>query len=163
MPQSVLAAFDPQDQEAAESFIEQMGMSAESDGLPRIAGRMWGFFIIHGGPCSFAELAQRLQVSRGSVSTNARILRDLGILQRVALPGDRQDYYELSERPYDKLLHGYVQRMKRMHENADKASAGIAASQLATQQRLAELRRFYHSAVVATEELINTLQETQAE
>ena len=144
---------------AAEEFIESMGLSAEADGLPRIAGRMWGLFVIEGGPCSFAELAQRLQVSRGSISTNARLLRMLGILQRVSLPGDRQDYYRLAESPYDSLLQGYVERMRNTLGNAQRAAALLPKDLQETQQRLQNMHQFYQSAVQATEQLIERLRQ----
>jgi len=138
-------------------FIEYMGMSAEADGLPRIAGRIWGFFIIHDGPCSFGQLAERLTVSRGSISTNARILRDLGIIERITLPGDRQDYYRLAERPYDRLLVGYVERMKTTLRQVQKTLTKLPTDTGGAIDRLNEMQQFYDSAVVTTEELIETL------
>lgn len=143
--------------QAIEEFVERMGLSAESDGLPRIAGRMWGFFIIYGGPCSFAELAEKLQVSRGSISTNARILRDLGIIERVTRPGDRQDYYQLAENPYDRMLEGYVERMRLSVKNVEKALAALPAGWNNTELRLKEMHRFYDAAVKTTEGLIQEL------
>lgn len=146
--------------QAIEAFVERMGLSAESDGLPRIAGRMWGFFIIHGGPCSFAELADKLQVSRGSISTNARLLRDLGIIERIARPGDRQDYYQLSENPYDRLLEGYVNRMRQTMANVERTLDALPTGWQDTAQRLNDMQRFYDAAVSTTEGLIQELRNT---
>lgn len=148
---------DRNSHQAADAFIERMGLSAEADGLPRIAGRMWGFFIIHGGPCSFAELAERLQVSRGSISTNARILRDLGILERVAKAGDRQDYYQLSNEPYTRMLEGYAARMRDTVHSAHQAASDLPTEWIEAKQRLADMQVFYTSAVTTTEQLINEL------
>lgn len=144
---------------AADEFIESMGLSAEADGIPRIAGRMWGYFVIEGGPCSFAQLAERLQVSRGSISTNARLLRDLGILERVSLPGDRQDYYRLADQPYDALLQGYVERIRIRVRNAEKALRELPADLPGVHQRLHSMQRFHQSAVDSTEALIAELRE----
>ncbi len=149
----------PAAQAAAQDFIESMGLSAEADGLPRIAGRMWGYFIVRDGPFSLAELAESLQVSRGSISTNARILRDLGVLERISRPGDRQDYYQLADRPYDRLLLGYVERMRRTASHAARAQQSLPSSWQGAQNRLAEMRRFHHAAVVTTEKLIQQLRE----
>lgn len=143
--------------QAAVEFIENMGLSAEADGLPRIAGRMWGFFVIQGGPCSFAEVADMLQVSRGSVSTNARLLRALGILQRVSRPGDRQDYYQLSDNPYESLLSGYVERMSSSGSNAEAALSRLPAGHGAAKQRLREMRNFYRTATTWTQQLIDDM------
>lgn len=145
--------------ESADEFIESMGLSAEADGLPRIAGRMWGLFIIEDGPFSLCELAERLQVSRGSVSTNGRLLRSLGILERISRPGDRQDYYRLAESPYDSLLLGYVERMRGTQRNVERAQSRLPDSWQGAHQRLENMRRFHQSAVSATETLIAQLRD----
>ncbi|MGJ8670937.1 MAG: GbsR/MarR family transcriptional regulator [Oceanococcus sp.] len=144
---------------AAADFIERMGLSLEGDGLPRIAGRMWGFFIINGGPCSFADLAQRLQVSRGSVSTNARLLRSLGILQRVARPGDRQDYYQLAENPYESLLSGYIERVNGTCANAETALKQLPPSYKQAKQRLRDMHDFYSTVSLRTQELVDDMRQ----
>ncbi len=139
---------------AAGHFIEHMGLTAEEDGLPRIAGRMWGYFIVHGGPCSFADLAEQLAVSRGSISTNARILRDRGILERVAMPGDRQDYYQLTDKPFDRMMRVYLQRMRRTRAQASELKASLPQALRGPQDRLDDMIRFYDRAASAFETII---------
>ena len=53
-------------------FVERMGLTLEGEGLPRIAGRLFGFLLVHPEAYSLDELAERLQVSKASISTNAR-------------------------------------------------------------------------------------------
>lgn len=149
--------------QAIEDFIEQMGLSAEMDGWTRIAGRMWGFFIVHGGPCSFAELAEKLQVSRGSISTNARMLRELGIIDRVSMPGDRQDYYRLADHPYPRMLQGYVNRMRSTVQRVERLQKALPDEWNDTQARLREMHHFHDAAVSTTEELIHKLTENKSE
>lgn len=134
-------------QSVIETFIERMGLSIEADGLPRIAGRMMGFFVIHGGPMSFAEIAERLQVSRGSVSTNARLLAGLGVIERVSLPGDRQDYYQLRERPYVRLIEGHIQRQQAMEVLVREVREQIPVSSKPMRARLRELHGFHKTTV----------------
>ena len=55
-------------------FIEKTGLTAQADGLPRIAGRVFGMLIYDGDVVSFGDLATKLQVSRASISTSIRIL-----------------------------------------------------------------------------------------
>ncbi|REJ76487.1 MAG: transcriptional regulator [Acidobacteria bacterium] len=82
-----------------------MGLFAEEDGLPRIAGRIWGLMMLAEEPLHFDEIAERLQVSRASVSTNTRRLLDLHILERVTKCGDRRDYWQLNSGPaFDTLV-----------------------------------------------------------
>ncbi len=142
-------------------FIEQMGLSAQQDGLPRIAGRLVGHFIIHGGPLSLAQLAEALQVSRASISTNARLLTDLGILERIAKPGDRQDYYQLTRYPFTRLMEGYLRRMRAIEGIVTEAREAIPETAAPTHQRLQEMQRFYHEAITSTEDLLRRLAEEE--
>ena len=80
-----------------EQFIEQIGLVAQGEGMPRIAGRLMGLMVFDGKPRSFGELATELKVSRGSISTNARMLEERGIIERLGIAGDRQDYFPLAE------------------------------------------------------------------
>lgn len=135
-----------------ERFIEQLANHAESDGLPRISGRIMAYFVINGGPYSFSEIAKNLEISRGSASTNTRLLRDLGILERYQKPGSRQDYYVLAVRPYERLLKGYIERMENSVLNIqqlfDSANEDLTDS---ASSRLGELKDFYQSTIKATQ------------
>src|SRR5690606_4824998 len=77
-----------------ETFVERMGRHFESEGIPRIGGRLYGFLLLRAEPCSLDALADELRVSKTSVSTNARMLEQWGMIVRVTRPGDRRDYYE---------------------------------------------------------------------
>ena len=74
-------------------FVENMGMIMERYGIARIGGRIMGLFMVNDDPLSLDEIAQLLNVSRASVSTNLRISEMSGMAARVSLPGDRRDYY----------------------------------------------------------------------
>jgi DNA-binding transcriptional regulator GbsR (MarR family) len=139
--------------EATATFIERMGISLQEDGWPRIAGRMLAFFVAHGGPFSFTEIAERLRVSRASVSTNARLLRGMGLIERVGRAGDRQDYYRLAEDPYAGLLDGYIARMRHRREVVDQARDRLPATAGESRRRIAALGQFYEAAIESTEAL----------
>ena len=57
-----------------------MGVALESDGLPRIAGRIFGLLLVSEDARSLDDLAAELRVSKGSVSTNARLLEQRGLV-----------------------------------------------------------------------------------
>lgn len=145
------------DQQAISAFIERMGLSAQGDGLPRIAGRILGYFIIHGGPTSLSNLAEALQVSRASISTNARMLRELGVLEATAVPGDRQDYYQLAPRHYLRVLEGYVERMGVLGKSLATAESEISDANVDVHARLADMHRFVDTARAQTRDLIEQL------
>lgn len=129
---------------AAVEFVERMGVLAQSDGLPRIAGRLMGLMVLERGPLAFGELAECLQVSRGSISTNARLLEGMGVLERVAKPGERGDYFQLANDPYHALIEGARDRAakgERATRSAREALNGDVPP--AVRDRLDELARFY--------------------
>jgi len=135
-----------------ERFIEQMGIVAQGDGLPRIAGRMMGLMIFDGRPYSFSELATELQVSRGSVSTNARILEQMGILERTAVPGERQDYFQLADAPFEAVLSGALARSRKARQIVlNTAEALRAKGQSGPKGRLEEYGAFYSTIIDALE------------
>lgn len=85
-------------------FIEKIGVMAQGDGLPRIAGRLLGLLIWDGHAISFGDLAIKLQVSRASISSATRILEERRLIKRTAKPGDRQDYLQIADKPYIKMM-----------------------------------------------------------
>src|SRR3546814_5030306 len=97
---------------AGEKFIEQMGLLSQVDGAPRIAGRILGLLLLEGRPLALHEIAERLQVSKASASTNARLLAGRDILRLRAQPGDRQDYYEFATGNEYRFLEAIGARMR---------------------------------------------------
>ncbi len=124
-------------------FIEQLGLIGEADGLPRISGRILGLLVIYGGPISFAEIAERLQISRSSVSTNTRLLEHFGVIERVARPGERQDYFSLAPDPYYRLMTGIAERKRRARTIVDKTKEALPPDWGDAKKRLASLSAFY--------------------
>lgn len=137
-------------------FIEGMGILAQADGLPRIAGRLMGLLVLEGGPLAFGELANRLEVSRGSISSNARLLEGMGILERIARPGERGDFFQLAPDPYARLLDGIKERSAkgcRLARDTRDALAATASPDDAALHRLAELADFYAALRRSVEEM----------
>lgn len=97
-------------------FIAYMGRDLESQGLSPIAGRILGLLIFDGEPRSFSDLASELGVSRGSISANARHLVARGTIIKENRPGDRQDYFRLSDQSFDVMLKALSERMRTTSE-----------------------------------------------
>jgi DNA-binding transcriptional regulator GbsR (MarR family) len=82
------------DREAA--FVESLAGLLYAGGLPRIAGRMWGWLLICDPPQqSAADLAETLHASRGSISAAARLLESAGLIKRTTRRGDRREYFSV--------------------------------------------------------------------
>ena len=125
------------------NFIERMGVALDSDGLPRIAGRIFGLLLVSEDPRSLDDLAAELRVSKGSASTNARLLEERGLVERVCRPADRRDYY--SVRP-DLFIHTMAQRLarwQRFHEAIGVARTSLPIRSQEVRDRLEEYEQAY--------------------
>jgi DNA-binding transcriptional regulator GbsR (MarR family) len=125
-------------------FIEKIGLITQTEGLPRIAGRVFGMLIFDGDAVSFGDFARSLQVSRGSISSSIRLLEERGLVKRTAKPGDRQDYFQLASDPYVSMLQGVQKRTQstkaEIADTIDALPDGAAAA-----ERLKHYADFYAS------------------
>lgn len=103
------------------SFIERNGLLWEKDGLPRIAGRIFGLTLVSPDPCSIDGIAESLGVSKASVSNDARLLEQLGFVERVSLPGDRKVYYQITPQSLERAIESRVQRIQEFQQLLDSA------------------------------------------
>ncbi|WP_419408534.1 GbsR/MarR family transcriptional regulator [Primorskyibacter sp. 2E107] len=122
-------------------FIETVGQITQSEKLPRIAGRILGLLIFDGVPVSFGALADELQVSRGSVSTATRTLEDRGLIRRVGMPGERQDFFQLADNPYLNLMRHVKTMLERNCETVRGTAAAIEDE--AARKRVQDFADFY--------------------
>lgn len=133
------------------AFVEQLGLIYQSEGMPRIAGRIIGLMILNARPFSFDELSKALKISRGSVSTNTRMLESFGVLTRVSMPGERQDYFKLSKRPYSQMLERQLEKTRRVRDQVAEARDRIPEDHAIARARVDELIRFYDVVTQTTE------------
>ena len=77
-------------------MIDEAGEKSEKFGFPRVAGQLNGLLFLHKGAMSLDEMANRLEVSKASISTNIRILERWKAVRRVYNRGERKNYYEMN-------------------------------------------------------------------
>lgn len=132
-------------------FIEELGLSVEEDGMPRIAGRILGLLLVHEGPFRFDELADQLQVSRGSVSINTRLLEQMGLIERFTVPGDRRDLFRACEDLHGRLLEKSLRRLAQRQTMVDRCLERLDANHSHARRRLESMKRFYGHAIQSTQ------------
>jgi DNA-binding MarR family transcriptional regulator len=140
--------------DSAQQFVERIGLHMEADGLPRSAGRIFGYLLLADTACSLDELAEILQVSKASVSTNARLLEQCGILERTCEPGDRRDFYQMRPDAWERMLHLARKRWKEMHALLIHAEGSLPDDMVAARWRLHESARFHSLLVEELDTLI---------
>ncbi|WP_395341763.1 GbsR/MarR family transcriptional regulator [Ningiella sp. W23] len=132
-------------QKLIEDFVENMGLIAQDDGMPRIAGRVMGLLMMEEAALSFSQLSERLDVSRASISTNTRLLLHLGIIQRIGKRGERQDYFSLAANPFESLLGGIVSRMQRAKLVIKETRQALPKEMDHAMRSLDDIQTFYES------------------
>ncbi len=119
---------------------------SQDRGEPRIAGRIFGLLLIEGQELSLQQISEQLGVSRASVSTNARLLAKKGIVRLTAHSGDRQDYYQLVDFPYEDILAGVAQQFAQHAQVIAAYVAPMRSDRPAAAERITELSRFYEKS-----------------
>ena len=80
-----------------ERFIEDNGLLFEKLGVTRMSGRILGYLMVADKEkVSFNELTEVLKASKSSISTNLKMLLQIGFVKPLTLPGERKTYYMLS-------------------------------------------------------------------
>jgi DNA-binding transcriptional regulator GbsR (MarR family) len=129
---------------AEQFFVEQAGVVIEHLGMPRMAGRVLGWLHICDPPHqSPGELVAALQASKASISTTLRLLMQIGLVERVVLPGKRRDYFRIREDTWSRTTE---ERMRMITSMRELAEAGLALRTNADEEatrRLREMRDFY--------------------
>lgn len=82
---------------AEEILVQRLGIHYEREGLPRIAGQVFALLLLSEPPLTLDDLAETLRVSKGSASTNVRLLERMGAARRVSRSGDRRDWWQVRE------------------------------------------------------------------
>jgi DNA-binding transcriptional regulator GbsR (MarR family) len=123
-------------------YIEEYGVCLETSGLPRMAGRIVGLLLICTPPHQAADQISRiLDASKGTVSTMTRLLVQLGLIERVGLPGERRDYFRLRQDLWEQMLALQLAEMTQMRELAERGLALLASggAPAPEQERLREM------------------------
>lgn len=89
------------------STIEVFIRAASLIGLPRSVGEIYGLLFCAHKPQTFDDLAERLGISRGSVSQGLKFLRQLGAVKVHYVAGSRKDHYQ-PELSMKRLVSGFV-------------------------------------------------------
>jgi DNA-binding transcriptional regulator GbsR (MarR family) len=130
-------------EESVQQFVERMGLLCEREGLSRGAGRLFGFLLVSERAYSLDELTEMLQASKASMSTNARILESLGMIERVSMLGDRRDFYRVGDDPWERMLRVAQGRWRDMIQVFEESREALPASRQVARERLGGAARFH--------------------
>ncbi len=120
-------------------FVEDIGLFFEQMGMPRMAGRILGVLLISDPPAqSITEIGEKLKASKSSVSIMARLLVENGLIERVAAPVPRRDYYRFKPGGWIIYMRQWLGLMAELHRITERGMALLADKPPELRQRLQE-------------------------
>ncbi|MEU4343067.1 hypothetical protein AB0H00_17615 [Nocardia sp. NPDC023852] len=106
-------------------WVEQVAtFCVEEWGLPPITGRILGLLMICDPPQrSAGEIAETIQASRASLTSNMRFLTVIGLIRKVRVPGGRTAYYRIEDDAWHKVIQ---RKLDSLAAFGDIAEQGVA-------------------------------------
>ena len=102
-------------------FIEDISLYFEQMGLPRMAGRILGVLLISNPPeQSMTDLCEILQASKSAISTNARLLDEMGLIERVPSPMPRQVSFRFTPGGWVVFIRMRLRLWASLHQIAER-------------------------------------------
>ncbi|MDN3238097.1 GbsR/MarR family transcriptional regulator [Glycomyces tritici] len=130
------------DQDEVTAWVESVAaFSTEEWGLPPITGRILGLLMICDPPeRSAGQIADAIQASRASLTSNMRFLTAIGLVRKVRVPGDRTAYFRIEDDAWHKVIQRKLDGLGRFGAIADQGLAltgadGPAAERIHNAQR----------------------------
>ena len=122
-------------------IAEQFGILFERTGSPRMAGRIWGWLLTCDPPRqTAAKIAGALEVSAGSISTMTRMLMQIGLIERVGIPGERSGYYRIRPGGVTEILRARMRFTTEIRAIAERGLEELPDAPAAVRGRLEEHR-----------------------
>ncbi|RPI34933.1 MAG: MarR family transcriptional regulator [Chloroflexota bacterium] len=145
-------------------FIEDIGLFFEQMGMPRIAGRMLGFLLISDPEAqSITNITQALKASKSSISVMARFLVENGLIERVASPMPRRDYYRFKSGGWILYMRQWLGLMSELHEIAERGLALTEGKPDPLRERLLEAHDLFSLMEERMPALLETLEKERGE
>jgi len=135
---------EEQRQSEEKRFIEDFGLVFEQSGLSRMAGRILGRLLLSDPPHqSTDQLTEALMASKGSISTTTRLLIQIGLIERISLPGVRHDYFRIRPGAAQHLLKQKAELIAKFRQLAERGLELLEDKASLTRQGLEEMRDMY--------------------
>ena len=150
---------DTQLEEARQHFIQGMSRISHFWGFPRAMGAIYGAIYLSPQPLSLDEIVAQVGVTKGSVSTNVRMLERLNMVHKKLLLGDRKDYY-LAETDFWKIVRSVLRQREQSEFDLALRTVGESIS-LVQEANLegegSETADFYQTRMQNMQQFFNSL------
>ncbi len=108
-------------------LIHEFGRYLDSIGAKTIMGRIWGLLLARGEPVSLKEMAEKLNLSKASVSNYAGIGAYLGVFRKTYNPDlPRENFYEIRfEDAMDMMIDPGIKKLSSLADKFEKSGKKI--------------------------------------
>jgi DNA-binding transcriptional regulator GbsR (MarR family) len=153
------------------STVAGLGRLARFFGFSEVMGRLYGTLLLSPDPLSLDDLADNLEISKGSVSMNMRALERWGMAKEVWMRGERRKFYAAESDLWQVIRNVLSSRERRevqvalevLGESIQKLQA--AEDELSPEERtlanyylerIGELQSFFKFAQMALETVLGS-------
>lgn len=152
-----------------DSTVAGLGRLARFFGFNDVMGRLYGTLLLSPKAMSLDDLAEYLEISKGSVSMNMRSLERWGMAKEHWVKGDRRKYYK-AESDLWKVIRNVLSSRERREvelalrvlaesvEQLKSADAELSAEERAMAayylERIDDLQGFFQFAQIALESIL---------
>ena len=105
-------------------FVE----AADLMGVPKSVAALYGICFASPEPLSFADIEQKLDLSKGSISQGLRFLREVGALKEVSTAADRLDRFEPDMELRKLASHWIEERLQKQLNSGQSRLVAIGKS-----------------------------------
>lgn len=124
-------------------FAEGVAELFEAHGWPRLVGRVLGELLLAEPPyLSTAELCERLDTSKGHLSSAITMLEAMRMIERFGVSGSRQHHYRLASDAFVRAMHQAVEPSASLAGLAERALSDAPEDSRARIE-LTRMRDFY--------------------
>lgn len=97
-----------------QNIMDKFGIYFDEVGLSKTYGRLFGFFMTTNEPVSMNQLVEKLQISKSTASVEIRRLLSMGAIEKVLLPNNRADFYQLKKNIWVQNLEQKKRDIKKL-------------------------------------------------
>ena len=100
-------------------FANATGMLASRFSLSPTVGQIYGLLYLSPQPVSLDEMVEKLGISKGSASTNVRVLESWNAANKVWVNNSRKDYYEANPDILEVVINRIKQGLRKRIEEVE--------------------------------------------
>ncbi len=121
-------------QEAHSEFISAWGSLGSSWGVNRTMAQIHALLLISIEPLSTEDIMEKLNISRGNVNMNVRMLIDWGLVDKRLITGERKEFFIAGKEVWAMAKQVARERKKRELEPLQRTLYKVQLDQVKTKE-----------------------------